>query len=77
MDKINIPKVVDVDWKFGVTASSSENEEEGVTFLHLKLTLDEGRGLRHVYLELSLQQSYEFVHELNKAKLKMESVASM
>ena len=35
-----------------VTTSSSENDEEGVTFLHLKLVLNEGKGkgLRSVYM---------------------------
>eukprot|EP00668_Euglena_longa_P003700 GGOE01004342.1.p2 GENE.GGOE01004342.1~~GGOE01004342.1.p2 ORF type:complete len:100 (-),score=32.53 GGOE01004342.1:211-510(-) len=72
MDGMDLAKVVDVDWKFGVTVSSSENDEEGSTFLHLKLTLQEGRAMRFLYLELSLQQFYELLHKLNRAKQALE-----
>lgn len=33
-----------------VTVSSSENDEEGTTFLHLKLALQEGPAVRSLYL---------------------------
>mmetsp|Transcript_87509 Transcript_87509/g.175081 ORF Transcript_87509/g.175081 Transcript_87509/m.175081 type:complete len:227 (-) Transcript_87509:87-767(-) len=35
-------QVVDMEWKFGVTAASDELGQVGSTFLHLKLVIDKG-----------------------------------
>lgn len=64
---LSIHPLLDMDWKFGVTASSSELNEVGTTFLQLKLTIDDG-GARDVFLEMTLQQFYDFLHEMEKAQ---------
>ena len=64
---LTIHPLLDMDWRFGVTASSSELNEVGSTFLQPKLTIDDG-GKRDVFLEMTLQQFYEFLHEMEKAQ---------
>jgi len=60
-------KLIDMDWSFGVTASSDDCDQVGKTFLQLKLTLDggletgDGSGTRVVFLELSLDQFFAFL----------------
>lgn len=62
-------QLVDLEWKFGVTAASSEVNQVGVTFLQMKLTIDRGNGQREdVHMELSLQQFYQFMADMEKAK---------
>lgn len=65
-------RVVDVDWKFGVTAASSEKSQVGKTFLQLKITVDTGNGLKNIHMEMSLSQFYAFLHELEKAKTSLQ-----
>ena len=61
-------QLIDVDWSFGVTASCSETYQVGRTYLQLKLTVDraDGKGYQKVYLELSLENFYLFLAELEK-----------
>ena len=50
-------QLIDMDWTFGVTAASDDMDQVGKTFLHLKLTLDDGEaGPKSVFMELSLEQ---------------------
>lgn len=65
---LSVNPLKDLDWRFGVTASSSEVKEVGRTYLQLKLTLDRGDGLRDVFVELTLQQFYDLLHQLESAK---------
>lgn len=65
-------RVVDVDWKFGVTAASSEKSQVGKTFLLLKITIDSGNGLKNIHMEMSLSQFYAFLHELEKMKTSLQ-----
>nr|CAG4711851.1 unnamed protein product [Naegleria fowleri] len=64
---LSVHPLLDLDWRFGVTASSSELNEVGSTFLQLKLTIDDG-GRRDVFVEMTLQQFYDFLHEMEKAQ---------
>eukprot|EP00485_Elphidium_margaritaceum_P008028 CAMPEP_0202701750 /NCGR_PEP_ID=MMETSP1385-20130828/14809_1 /ASSEMBLY_ACC=CAM_ASM_000861 /TAXON_ID=933848 /ORGANISM="Elphidium margaritaceum" /LENGTH=169 /DNA_ID=CAMNT_0049359231 /DNA_START=32 /DNA_END=541 /DNA_ORIENTATION=+ len=66
-------EVIDMEWKFGVSASSDSCKKLGTTFLQLKLVLDKGDKTEDVVMELSLKQFYEFLHEMEKAKLAMQS----
>lgn len=68
-------KVVDVDWKFGVTAASSEKNQVGKTFLQMKITVDSGNGLKNIHMEMSLPQFYAFLHELEKAATSLQYAA--
>ncbi|KAK7102067.1 COMM domain-containing protein 7-like [Littorina saxatilis] len=67
-----VNQLVDMEWKFGVTASSSELDRVGNTFLQLKLVINTGNGTKNVYMELSLPQFYSFLHEMEKAKASLE-----
>ncbi|KAK7499551.1 hypothetical protein BaRGS_00009203 [Batillaria attramentaria] len=67
-----VNQLVDMEWKFGVTASSSELDRVGNTFLQLKLVINTGSGTKNVYMELSLPQFYSFLHEMEKAKASLE-----
>ncbi|XP_043285542.1 COMM domain-containing protein 7-like [Venturia canescens] len=68
--KMDVPtsKIIDVSWKFGVTAASSESDKVGKTFLQLRFLLDEGGETKSVFTEMSLSQFYKFLHSLEKAK---------
>ncbi|XP_005095878.1 COMM domain-containing protein 7 [Aplysia californica] len=67
-----VNQLVDIEWKFGVTASSSELDKVGNTFLQLKLVINTGNGMKNVFLELTLPQFYSFLHEMEKAKASLE-----
>ncbi|XP_014776924.1 COMM domain-containing protein 7 [Octopus bimaculoides] len=71
-----VNQLVDMDWKFGVTLSSSELSKVGNTFIQLKLVVSNGKGeLNTIYMELSLQQFYSFLHEMERAKASMEMLS--
>ena len=52
-------KLVDMDWRFGVTAANSENENIGATFLQLKLVLEGAKGkTERVYMGMFNKKDY-------------------
>ena len=58
-----------MEWRFGVTAATSEMTEAGQSYLHLKLKVDKGGGqVDDVLMEVSLPQFYALMHEMEKAK---------
>lgn len=62
-----------------VTAASSESGAGtvGRTFLQLELVLDApGGGLERVYLELTLNQFYEFLAHMERAKAALASIVA-
>jgi COMM domain containing 7 len=62
-------QLIDMEWKFGVTAASDELSQVGSTFLHMKLVVDKGEGKREdVFMELTLPQFYDFMADMEKAK---------
>lgn len=67
-----VNQLVDMEWKFGVTAASSELDKVGNTFLQLKLVINTGNGVTNSYMELTLPQFYSFLHEMEKAKASLE-----
>ncbi|XP_077862236.1 COMM domain-containing protein 7-like [Saccoglossus kowalevskii] len=67
-----INQLVDMEWKFGVTAANSEINKVGNTFLQLKLVVNKGNRTENVYMELTLPQFYSFLHEMEKAKSSLE-----
>ncbi|CAM1327077.1 COMMD7 (predicted) [Pycnogonum litorale] len=70
---LTVNQLVDIDWKFGVTAASSELNKVGNTFLQLKLIINKGgTENENVFMELSLPQFYSFLHEMEKAKASLE-----
>ena len=68
-----VNQLVDMQWKFGVTASSDDAAQLGNTFLQLKLVTDKGSRLETSYMELSLPQFYEFMHEMEKCKASLDA----
>ena len=73
---LQVSQLVDIAWKFGVTASGSELRSMGSTFLQLQMTLDRGngRGPEKVLMELSLPQFYQFLQQMQMAKAQMLNV---
>lgn len=70
-------KLIDLDWSFGVTASSNDCDQVGKTFLQLKLTLDEGnQSLKQIFMELSLEQFYQFLAQMENCKAYLDFVSN-
>ncbi|XP_033646869.1 COMM domain-containing protein 7-like isoform X2 [Asterias rubens] len=67
-----VNQLMDMEWKFGVTAASSELQQVGSTFLQLKLVVNKGNKTENVFMELSVPQFYSFLHEMEKAKMSLE-----
>lgn len=63
---LQVHKLVDMEWKFGVTAATDEMETIGTTFLQLKLVISKGSSTEDVYMELTLPQFYDFLAQLEK-----------
>uniref|UniRef100_A0A8C6V9P3 COMM domain containing 7 n=1 Tax=Naja naja TaxID=35670 RepID=A0A8C6V9P3_NAJNA len=70
-----VNQLIDMEWKFGVTAGSSELGKVGSIFLQLKLVVKKGSRLEPVYLELTLPQFYSFLHEMERIKTSLESLS--
>ena len=67
-----VNQLVDMEWKFGVTAASSDLKVVGQTFLQLKLVVDRGGRHEDVFMEMTLPQFYAFLHEMERAKSTLE-----
>lgn len=67
-----VNQLVDMEWKFGVTVGTSEIHKVGNIFLQLKLVIRKGNSTENVYMELTLPQFYNFLHELERAKASMD-----
>ncbi|XP_044311691.1 COMM domain-containing protein 7 [Varanus komodoensis] len=70
-----INQLADMEWRFGVTAASSELGKVGGVFLQLKLVVKKGSRVEPVYMELTLPQFYSFLHEMERAKTSLESLS--
>jgi hypothetical protein len=69
-------RLVSLEWKLAVTASSDELQAVGSSFVLVRLTVapKEGDGkARVVPMELTLPQFYSFLHELEKAKATLDN----
>lgn len=67
-----IGNLIDMEWKFGVTASTNYIDKLGQAFLQLKLIYNTGGRIESRFMELSLPQFYSFLLEMNKAKSQMD-----
>ncbi|XP_028438850.1 COMM domain-containing protein 7 isoform X2 [Perca flavescens] len=67
-----VNQLVDMEWKFGVTVGTSEVQKVGNIFLQLKLVVRKGNSTENIYMELTLPQFYNFLHEMERAKASME-----
>ncbi len=66
-----VNRLVDIDYKFGVTAATDEVAQVGSTYLQLRLVLDRGGQREIVCVELSLPQFYHFLAQLERAESHM------
>ena len=67
-------RLIDAEWTFGVTASSSEHAAVGTTYVQLRMVVDGPNGPEYVHTELSLPRFYAFVHDLERAKAQLELI---
>uniref|UniRef100_A0A8D2P835 COMM domain-containing protein n=1 Tax=Zosterops lateralis melanops TaxID=1220523 RepID=A0A8D2P835_ZOSLA len=72
-----INQLIDMEWKFGVTAGSSELEKVGSIFLQVNLPHHRvqlvGQLRNKLQPELTLPQFYSFLHEMERVKTSLES----
>lgn len=66
--------LVDIHWKLGVVAGSSEEGEAGRTFVQVNFICQApGESKRSAKLvEMSLEKFYDFLHQLEKCKASLE-----
>merc|ERR1719150_1367587 len=69
-------RLIDMEWNFGVAASSDTSTNLGTTFLHLQLVIDESGSRRKVDMELTLTDFYNFLREMEKAQNRMNVMLS-
>eukprot|EP00823_Brevimastigomonas_motovehiculus_P007421 TRINITY_DN6465_c0_g1_i1.p1 TRINITY_DN6465_c0_g1~~TRINITY_DN6465_c0_g1_i1.p1 ORF type:complete len:205 (-),score=33.59 TRINITY_DN6465_c0_g1_i1:120-734(-) len=74
---LTVNELVDLEWKFGVTASNSETKEVGACFLQLKLVLNKGSNQKeNVLMELSVPQFYQFLQQMQAAQRQCDQISS-
>ena len=77
---VPIERLVDFEWCFGVTASSSELESIGATYVQLRLllaadaTASAPARRRYAHVELSLKQFYDLLLDLERARAQLDVV---
>ena len=49
---LTVNQLVDMEWRFGVTASSSELQRVGTSFLQLKFLVNKGNKQEEVFMGL-------------------------
>lgn len=70
-------KLLDMDWSFGVTAASDDADQIGKTYLQVKMKVSSGdKGVNDIFFELTLEQFYTFLAELENCKSFLEVVSS-
>ncbi|XP_065910415.1 COMM domain-containing protein 7-like [Dysidea avara] len=67
-----VNQLVDMEWRFGVTAADSDMKKVGNSYLQLKLVVDKGEKTEDIFMELTLPQFYLFLHEMERAKSSLE-----
>eukprot|EP00010_Vexillifera_abyssalis_P007099 CAMPEP_0201547374 /NCGR_PEP_ID=MMETSP0173_2-20130828/3856_1 /ASSEMBLY_ACC=CAM_ASM_000268 /TAXON_ID=218659 /ORGANISM="Vexillifera sp., Strain DIVA3 564/2" /LENGTH=94 /DNA_ID=CAMNT_0047956403 /DNA_START=19 /DNA_END=303 /DNA_ORIENTATION=- len=73
-ETLMVNELIDMEWKFGITASTESVDHAGHSFLQLKLVLDKGQKTEIVNMELSLSQFYAFLQEMEKAQAALHSL---
>jgi len=68
-----VNQLVDMEWKFGVTAANSDMAKVNASYLQIKMVFDKGnQTTEDLHLELSLPQFYDFLSQMQKAKANLE-----
>ncbi|CAL7950518.1 unnamed protein product [Xylocopa violacea] len=68
----SVTKILDVSWRFGVTAASNESDNMGKSFLQLRLNVEENGKIKNVFVEMTISEFYKFLHDLEKAKCNLD-----
>ena len=69
-------QLLDLDWNFGVTAFTDECQQVGKTFVQLKLTISTEHGVKDVLMELTVEQFYHFLSQMEKCKSYLDLILS-
>lgn len=72
---ITVNELVDMQWKFGVTAANTELSQVGSTLLQMKLVVDKGGKMENIFAELTLPQFYAFLAEMEQANVALNDLA--
>lgn len=70
-------QLVDMEWTFGVTAASDDCDNVGKTYLQLKLILEGENGRKTIFIELSLDQFYQFLASMEKCRSYLDYVSPL
>ena len=72
---VSANRLIDMDWSFGVTAASDYSNQVGKTYLQLKLSISGENGITDEYFELSLEQFYAFLAQMEKCKAYLDLIS--
>ena len=75
LSRIHYSQLINFDYKFSIVSSDSIVGQNGKCIINLKMDLLNERNQReNVYVELSLNQFYQFFHELKRAQNLMSTM---
>ncbi|KAI6653524.1 COMM domain-containing protein 7 [Oopsacas minuta] len=66
---LTIHQLTDLEWRFGVTTGNSLASRVGKIFLQMKFKIFTGEIIS---IEMSIEQFYSFLHEMEKARASIE-----
>mmetsp|Transcript_13677 Transcript_13677/g.24700 ORF Transcript_13677/g.24700 Transcript_13677/m.24700 type:complete len:197 (-) Transcript_13677:448-1038(-) len=70
---LKVNSLVDLQWKFGVTASTDQLRQVNTCFLQLQLTINTGKEKEDVLMEMTLPQFYKFLQQMEQAERQIAS----
>eukprot|EP01041_Mallomonas_annulata_P011516 gene11516-24083_t len=76
---LSINELIDMDWSFGVTCATEDCHEMSQTFLQLKLVVNgrkDNRGVRTLFMELTIEQFYKFLAQMESARAYISLVST-
>ena len=68
---ISSNRLIDMDWSFGVSVCSNDSDQISKTFLQVKFrveSIETRGGVKDIFFELSLEQFYTFLAQMEKCK---------
>mmetsp|Transcript_30941 Transcript_30941/g.43324 ORF Transcript_30941/g.43324 Transcript_30941/m.43324 type:complete len:192 (-) Transcript_30941:40-615(-) len=70
---LKVNELVDLQWKFGVTASTDSLKQVNTCFLQLKFIINTGNKTEEHLMEMTLPQFYKFLQQMEQAQRVCES----
>ncbi len=67
-------ELIDLDWSFGVTTTSDELSKIGKVFVQLRLTLGTREHHRDEFVEMSVDQFFSWMGQLERCAAQIGSV---